>query len=138
MERQLVLNGNPMERVVGFARAVRVGPWISVGGTAPVDDQGKTVGVGDAARQAERCFEIAGDALARAGSGWADVVRTRLLLTDIEDWRKVVEVRARYCRAAMPVDTIVEVSRFVNPEWLVEIEVDAVVAGPPRGGPSQR
>lgn len=127
MKRELILNGNPMEQVVGFARAVRVGPWISVGGTAPVDADGNTVGLGDAAAQAERCFEIVGEALARAGSGWHDVVRTRLLLTDIEDWKRVVEVRARYCRAAKPVDTIMAVSRFVNPDWLVEVEADAVV-----------
>lgn len=128
MERSLVLNGNPMEEIVGFARAVRVGPYISIGGTAPVGVDGKTVGIGDAARQAERCFEIAGDALERAGSGWHDAVRTRLILTNIEDWKAVVEVRAKFCRDAKPVDTIMQVTRFVNPEWLVEIEVDAVVA----------
>ena len=128
MERQLVLNCNPMEQIVGFARAVRVGPHISVGGTAPVGRDGKTVGVGDVAAQAERCFEIVGDALSRAGSSWHDVVRTRLLLTDIEDWQAVVEVRKKYCLEAKPVDTIMQVGRFVNPEWLVEIEVDAVIA----------
>jgi enamine deaminase RidA (YjgF/YER057c/UK114 family) len=85
MKRKLVFNGNPMEEVSGFARAVRVGPYISIGGTAPVDDQGKTVGVGDAGQQAERCFEIIGDALERAGSGWRDVVRTRVILTNIDD-----------------------------------------------------
>lgn len=128
MQRQLVLNGNPMEDIVGISRAVRVGPYIAIGGTAPVGSDGKTVGIGDVTRQAERCFEIAGDALARAGSGWHDVVRTRMILTDIEDWRAVVEVRKTFCRSAKPVDTIMQVSRFVNPEWLVEIEVDAVVA----------
>src|SRR6476659_4034086 len=120
MDRQLVLNGNPMEQIVGFARAVRVGPYISVGGTAPVGRDGKTVGMGDVAAQAERCFEIIGDALSRAGCGWHDVVRTRLLLTDIEDWRAVVEVRKKYCLEAKPVDTNAQVGRFVNPEWRVE------------------
>ncbi len=128
MQRQLISNGNPMEEVVGFSRAVRVGPYIAVGGTAPVDSDGKTVGIGDVRKQAERCFEVIGDALTRAGSGWHDVVRTRLLLTDIEDWKQVTDVRKRYCRAAKPVDTIVQVTRFVNPEWLVEVEVDAVVS----------
>ena len=128
MKRRLILNGNPMEEIVGFARAVRVGPYITIGGTAPVGPDGKTVGIGDAAAQAERCFEIVGEALVRAGSGWHDVVRTRLILTDIEDWKAVVDVRARYCREAKPVDTIMQVSRFVNPEWLVEVEADAVVA----------
>jgi enamine deaminase RidA (YjgF/YER057c/UK114 family) len=128
MKRELVLNGNPMEEIVGFSRAVRVGPWISVGGTAPVGPDGKTVGLGDAARQAERCFEIIGDALERAGSGWQDVVRTRLILTDIDDWKKVIDVRKKYCVAVKPVDTIMQITRFVNPEWLVEVEVDAVIA----------
>ncbi len=128
MKRELILNGNPMEDIVGFARAVRVGPYISVGGTAPVGPDGKTVGVGSASKQAERCFEIIDDALRRAGSGWRDVVRTRIILTNIEDWKAVVDVRARYCRDAKPVDTIMQIERFVNPEWLVEIEADAVVA----------
>lgn len=127
MMRQLVLNGNPMEEIVGFSRAVRVGPYISIGGTAPVDSEGRTVGVGDAAAQAQQCFEIAGDALKRAGSGWEDVVRTRIILTNIDDWKTVVDVRKKFCREAKPVDTIMAVSRFINPEWLVEIEVDAIV-----------
>jgi enamine deaminase RidA (YjgF/YER057c/UK114 family) len=127
-KRELVLNGNPMEEIVGFSRAVRVGPWILVGGTAPVGPDGKTVGLGDAARQAERCFEIIGDALERAGSGRQDVVRTRLILTDIDDWKKVIDVRKKFCVAAKPVDTIMQITRFVNPEWLVEVEVDAVIA----------
>ncbi len=128
MDRQLILNGNPMEEIVGFARAVRVGSYITVGGTAPVGPDGKTVGIGDARRQAERCFEIIGDALTRAGSGWQDVVRTRIILTDIDTWKEVVDVRAKFCREAKPVDTIMQVTRFVNPEWLVEVEADAIAA----------
>ena len=138
MKRQLVLNGNPMEDFVGFARAVRVGPYISIGGTAPVGPDGRTVGVGDVSAQAERCFEIIGDALARAGSGWQDVVRTRLILTDIEDWKKVIDVRARYCREAKPVDTIMQVTRFVNPEWLVEARVSSRCCGARTSPPSPR
>ena len=128
MKRILVSNGNPMETVVGFCRAVRVGPYISVGGTAPVDAEGKTVGIGDPAAQARRCLEIISEALENAGSGMQDVVRTRVLLTDIEDWKKVIEVRAEYFKEIRPVDTIMQVSRFVNPEWLVEFEADAVVS----------
>jgi enamine deaminase RidA (YjgF/YER057c/UK114 family) len=127
MERKNILNGNPYEDIVGFARAVRVGPHISVGGTAPVGQDGKTVGLGDAAKQAERCFEIIEDVLTRAGSGWRDVVRTRQILTNIDDWKSVAEVRKRFIGTTKPVDTIMQVTRFVNPEWLVEIEVDAVI-----------
>lgn len=125
--RQLISNGNPMEEVVGFSRAVRVGPFIAVGGTAPVDAQGKTVGVGDVFAQTTQCFEIIKAALEQAGSGLHDIVRTRVILTDIDDWKEAIEARKKYCVDARPVDTIMAVTRFVNPEWLVEIEVDAVV-----------
>jgi enamine deaminase RidA (YjgF/YER057c/UK114 family) len=128
MQRTLVSNGNPMEKVVGFSRAVRVGPYISVGGTAPVGPDGKTVGVGDPAAQARRCLEIIKDALERAGAGLGDVVRTRVLLTRIDDWKAVIQVRAEYFAEVRPVDTIMQVAGFVNPEWLVEFEVDAVVS----------
>jgi enamine deaminase RidA (YjgF/YER057c/UK114 family) len=127
MARQLVSNGNPMEKVVGFSRAVRVGDFIAVGGTAPVDAEGKTVGVGDVYAQTRRCFQIIEAALTDAGSGLSDIVRTRVILTDIETWREAIRARAEFVRDARPVDTIMEINRFVNPEWLVEIEVDAVV-----------
>ncbi len=128
MKRVLVSNGNPMESVVGFCRAVRVGPYISVGGTAPVDSEGKTVGIGDPGAQARRCLEIIKEALEFAGSGMKDVVRTRVILTNIDDWKQVIDVRAEYFKDIRPVDTIMQISRFVNPEWLVEFEVDAVVS----------
>jgi enamine deaminase RidA (YjgF/YER057c/UK114 family) len=113
---------------VGFSRAVRVGPYISVGGTAPVDAEGKTVGIGDPAAQARQCIEIIKAALEQAGSSLEDVVRTRVILTNIDDWKAVIDVRAQYFKDIRPVDTIMQVSRFVNPEWLVEFEADAVVA----------
>ncbi len=128
MKKVLVSNGNPMETVVGFSRAVRVGPYISVGGTAPVNSEGKTVGVGDPAAQARRCLKIIKEALENAGASMEDVVRTRVLLTNIEDWKKVIEVRAEYFKEIRPVDTIMQVSQFVNPEWLVEFEADAVIS----------
>lgn len=128
MARQLISNGNPMEEVVGFSRAVRVGPYISVGGTAPVDRNGKTVGVGDVYAQTIQCFEIIKAALEQAGSGLQDIVRTRVILTDIENWKAAIEARKKFCLHARPVDTIMAVNSFVNSEWLVEIEVDAIVA----------
>jgi enamine deaminase RidA (YjgF/YER057c/UK114 family) len=128
-ERKLISNGNPMQEIVGFSRAVRVGPFIAVGGTAPVDANGKTVGVGDVFAQTTRCFEIIEAALKEAGSGIEDIVRTRVILTDIDNWKQAIEARKAYCQKSRPVDTIMAINRFVNPEWLVEIEVDAVVAG---------
>lgn len=128
-DRELISNGNPMEAIVGFSRAVRVGPYISIGGTAPVGADGNTVGVGDVGAQTRQCLEIIKDALERAGSGLHDVVRTRVILTDIDRWKEAIDVRKEYFADIRPVDMIMAVTRFVNPEWLVEIEVDAVIAG---------
>ncbi len=128
-DRELISNGNPMEAVVGFSRAVRVGPYISVGGTAPVGPDGKTVGVGDVAVQTRQCLEVIKAALEQAGSGLQDVVRSRIILTDIDNWQAAIDVRKEYFADIRPADTIIAVTRFVNPEWLVEIEVDAVIAG---------
>ena len=127
-KRILVSNGNPMEEIVGFSRAVRVGSLIAVGGTAPVDAEGKTVGIGDVYAQTIQCFEIIKSALEDAGASLQDIVRTRVILTDIDNWKEAIEARKRYCRESRPVDTIMAIDRFVNPEWLVEIEVDAVVS----------
>lgn len=128
MKRELISNGNPLEDVIGFSRAVRVGSYISVGGTAPVGNDGKTVGIGNPSAQTRRCLEIIKAALEQAGSGLEDLVRTRIILTRIEDWEEVIKVRAEYFKKIKPVDTIMQVTRFINPEWLVEIEVDAIVA----------
>ncbi len=128
-DRELISNGNPMEAIVGFSRAVRVGPYISIGGTAPVGPDGKTVGIGDVAAQTRQCLEIIRQALEHAGSGLQDVVRTRVILTNIDDWKAAIDVRKEYFRDVRPVDTIMAVTRFVNPEWLVELEADAVITG---------
>jgi enamine deaminase RidA (YjgF/YER057c/UK114 family) len=127
MARRLVPSGSPFAPIIGFSRAVRVGNLISVGGTAPIGADGKTVGVDDPARQARQCLEIIKAALEAAGASLEDVVRTRTLLTRIDDWEAVAKVRGEYFKDIRPVDTVMEVSRFINPEWRVEIEVDAVV-----------
>lgn len=127
-DRELISNGNPMEAIVGFSRAVRVGPFISIGGTAPVDPDGSTVGVGDVAAQTRQCIEIIKAALEQAGSGLHHVVRTRVILTNIEDWKTSIDVRKEYFRDVRPVDTIMAIDRFVNPEWLVEYEADAIIS----------
>ena len=127
ISRKLISNGNPLEKVIGFSRAVRVGNYISVGGTASRDREGKTVGIGDIAAQTRQCIEIIKEALEKAGSGLKDVVRTRTMLININDWEKVAKVRSEYFKDIRPVDTVVEVSKFINPEWLIEIEVDAII-----------
>ena len=128
MKRKNVLLGNPYEEIVGLSRAVRVGPFISVGGTASIGPDGKTVGVGDVEAQTRRCYEIISEALTVAGASLDDVVRTRTILTSIDDYATVARVRKEFVGSVKPVDTIMAVTRFVDPDWLVEIEADAVVA----------
>jgi len=128
LRRTLVPSGSPYASIVGFSRAVRVGSFVSVGGTAPLDAEGNTVGAGDPAAQVRRCFEIVAAALEEAGASLRDVVRTRMMLTRIDDWPEVARVHGELFRDIRPVDTVMEVSRFIDPEWLVEVEVDAVIA----------
>lgn len=129
MERQNVALGNPYDERIGFSRAVRVGPFVCVGGTAPIGDDGQTVGVGDTSAQTRRCFEIIQKAIEEAGGSLSDVVRTRMMLTDIADFEAAAAVRKEFVGHVRPVDTIVEVSRFVDTDWLIEVEADAVIAG---------
>ena len=127
MSRQLVSSGSPYEPRVGISRAVRVGNYVSVAGTAPIGPEGKTTALGDAAGQARRCLEIIQTALEKAGAKLSHVVRTRILLTRIEDWESVAAVHGEFFRDIRPVNTIMQVSRFIDPEWLVEIETDAII-----------
>lgn len=125
--RQLVSSGSPFEPKVGISRAVRAGSIVSVAGTAPLGPDGRTVGHGDAAAQARRCLEIIATALERAGASLRHVTRTRILLTRIGDWEAVAAVHGEVFREIRPVNTIMQVTRFIDPDWLVEIEADAVV-----------
>ena len=128
MKRQLVSSGSPYEPVVGFSRAVRVGQFVSVGGTAPIGADGKTAAPGDVAGQTKRCFEIIQTALEKAGAGLKDVVRTRIMLKRIQDWEAAASVHGTYFKDIRPASTIVQVTGFIEPEWLVEIEADAIVS----------
>lgn len=125
--RQLISSGSPYEPRVGISRAVRVGSIIAVSGTAPLLD-GHTVGKGDPAAQARRCLEIIRDALERAGTSLDHVIRTRTLLTRIDDWQAVATVHGEFFGTIRPANTIMQVSRFIDPDWLVEFEADAVVS----------
>lgn len=127
MTRELVSSGSPYEPNIGFSRAVRAGSWVSVSGTAPIGPDRETVGHGDPSVQARRCIEIIRAALEDAGSSLSDVVRTRIFLTNIADWEKVAKVHGEFFRDVRPASTIVQVARLIDPDWLVEIEADAVV-----------
>lgn len=126
MSRQNIKSGSPLEPIIGFSRAVRVGNLIAVGGTAPIGADGRCAGPGDIIVQTRRCLEIIETALRHAGAGFEHVTRTRVFLTRIGDWQAVAKIHGELFGAIRPVTTVVEVSRFVDPEWLIEIEVDAV------------
>jgi enamine deaminase RidA (YjgF/YER057c/UK114 family) len=125
-DRLRVSSGSPWEPVIGFSRAVRVGDRVLVAGTAPVWPDGSCPA--DPAEQARRCLEIITAALADAGATVADVVRTRIYLTDPNDVRAVGEVHGRLFAGARPAATIVAVAALADPRWKVEIEAEAVVS----------
>ena len=125
--RQHVSTGSPFEPKVGISRAVRAGKFIAVTGTAPLDEAGKTVAKGDAAGQARRCLEIIQSAIEELGGKLSDVIRTRILLTRIEAWEQVAIVHGEFFGRIRPANTIMQIVRFVDPDWLIEIEADAIV-----------
>ena len=126
--RILVTSGSPFEPQVGYSRAVRTGPWVCVAGTAPIAEGGGTTAPGDVYRQTVRCLDIAQRAIEETGGSLEDVVRTRVMLTDISRWRDAGRAHAERFGTVRPACTFVEVARFIDPEWLVEIEVDAIVS----------
>jgi enamine deaminase RidA (YjgF/YER057c/UK114 family) len=132
--RKLVSSGSPYEPKVGISRAVRAGTFVTVSGTAPLGPDGRTVAPGDAGAQARRCLEIIAAALEKAGASLKHVVRTRTLLTHIEDWEAVAAVHGEFFRDIRPANTIMQVVRFIDPEWLVELEADAVIDDGPTSG----
>jgi len=128
MERQRVSSGSPYEPKVGFSRAVRSGPHVFVAGTCAVMPAGGDPPP-DAYGQAKRCFEIIGAALAEAGATERDVVRTRVFLRDVADADEVGRAHGEVFRDVRPASTMIVVTGFLDPRWVVEIEADALVAG---------
>lgn len=127
MARQLISSGGPWEDVIGYSRAVRTGKHVFVSGTTAAQADGSVFGVGDGYAQARRCFEIIERALAEAGASMADVVRTRMFVTDISRWQEFGRAHGEFFREVKPTATMVEVSALIDPAMLVEIEVDAVI-----------
>jgi enamine deaminase RidA (YjgF/YER057c/UK114 family) len=127
MPRRRVQSGARWEREVGYCRAVRVGRQVFIGGTAPVKKGGGTFAPGDAYRQTKRCFEIIAEALTALDGSLADVVRTRTYVTDISRWKEYGKAHREAVGRAPPAATMVQVSRLIDEEMLVEVEVDAVL-----------
>lgn len=125
--RKLIPSGSPYEPKIGISQAVRVGNVTAVSGTAPLGSDGRTVGVGDAGAQARRCLKIIAGALEKAGTSLRHVVRTRTLLVRIENWQTVAAVHGDFFGDIRPANTVMQVSPFIDPDWLVELEADAVL-----------
>jgi len=121
--RQNISGGSPYEPIIGFSRAVRVGDTVHLAGTGPVGADNE-----DAAGQTRRIFSIAEKALADAGATFADVVRTRMYLTHVEDWEVVGRIHGEYFGSVRPAATMVVVAKLLNPAWRIEIEMDAVIS----------
>lgn len=126
-ERTLVSSGSYLEPVIGFSRAVRVGNAIVVGGTAPIKAEGGTAAIGDVYGQTRRCLEIVAKAIADAGGAMENVTRTRIILTDIALWKDAARAHAEVFGTIRPVTTLMQVTAFVDPDWLVEIEAEALL-----------
>jgi enamine deaminase RidA (YjgF/YER057c/UK114 family) len=125
--RQNISSGTPWEAVVGYSRAVRVGSSVYVSGTTASDEHGQVIGIGDPYEQTVYILQKIERALREAGATMQDVVRTRIYVKNIDHWQRIGHAHAEFFGSVRPASAMVEISRLINPDHLVEIEVDAVI-----------
>ena len=128
MQRKLISSGSPFEPIIGFSRAVRVGPHIAVSGTAPIAPGGGVACPGDLYGQTLRCLEIIEKAIVEAGGKREHVIRTRIYLKDMQGWENAGRAHGEFFRDIRPASTMIQIVQAIDPAWLVEIEADAIVA----------
>lgn len=128
MTRKNISSGSPYEENIGFSRATRIGNIIAVSGTAPIGPDGSTAHVGDLYNQTKYCLRIIEKSIKEAGGRRDDVIRTRIMMTDITRWEEAARAHGEFFSGIRPASTFVEVKGFIDSEWLVEIEADCVIA----------